>query len=86
MQVWHAIGRDRKPIRKKYLEAILPPFIAILRKWRPLLAGVHELTSSDGQNPLIVDDRCLAAETLPIEVTSFQLVQLVDINEFLVLY
>jgi hypothetical protein len=68
MQVWHAIGRDRKPLRKQYIELILPPFIAILRRWRPLLAGIHELTSSDGQNPLIADDRALAADALPIEV------------------
>ncbi|XP_073101635.1 BEACH domain-containing protein C2 [Elaeis guineensis] len=66
-EVWHAIGRDREPLRKQYVEAILPPFVAILRRWRPLLAGIHELTSSDGQNPLIVDDYALAADTLPVE-------------------
>ncbi|KAF8380392.1 hypothetical protein HHK36_027877 [Tetracentron sinense] len=67
MQVWHAVGRDRKPLRKQYLDAILPPFVAILRRWRPLLAGIHDLTSSDGLNPLIVDDRALAADALPLE-------------------
>ena len=72
VQVWHAIGRDREPLRKQYVEAILPPFVAILRRWRPLLAGIHELTSSDGQNPLIVDDYALAADTLPVEVTKLQ--------------
>ncbi|KAL5215610.1 hypothetical protein ABZP36_007011 [Zizania latifolia] len=66
-EVWHAIGRDRCPLRKQYIELILPPFIAILRRWRPLLAGIHELTSSDGQNPLIADNRALAADALPIE-------------------
>ncbi|KAK1289926.1 hypothetical protein QJS10_CPB18g01551 [Acorus calamus] len=66
-EVWHAVGRDRKPYRKQYLEAILPPFVAILRRWRPLLAGIHELTSSEGLNPLIVDDRALAADALPLE-------------------
>ncbi|VAH35372.1 unnamed protein product [Triticum turgidum subsp. durum] len=66
-EVWHAIGRDRSPLRKQYIELILPPFIAILRRWRPLLAGVHELTSYDGRNPLIADDRALAADALPIE-------------------
>ncbi|KAL6004721.1 BEACH domain-containing protein C2 [Asimina triloba] len=66
-EVWHAVERDRKPLRKCYLEAILPPFVAILRRWRPLLAGIHELTSPDGQNPLVVDDRTLAADTLPVE-------------------
>ena len=69
MQVWHAVSRDRKPLRKQYLEAILPPFVAILRRWRPLLAGIHELATADGLNPLIVDDRALAADALPIEVT-----------------
>ncbi|WOL10122.1 BEACH domain-containing protein C2 [Canna indica] len=66
-EVWHAIGRDKKPLRKQYVEAILPSFVAILRRWRPLLAGIHEFTSSDGQNPLIVDDRALAADALPLE-------------------
>ncbi|KAF8412352.1 hypothetical protein HHK36_000314 [Tetracentron sinense] len=66
-EVWHAVGRDRKPLRKQYLEAILPPFVAILRRWRPLLAGIHELTSSDGLNPLIVDDHTLAADVLPLQ-------------------
>ncbi|XP_058085876.1 BEACH domain-containing protein C2-like [Magnolia sinica] len=66
-EVWHAVGRDRKPLRRQYLEAILPPFVAILRRWRPLLAGIHELTSSDGLNPLVVDDRALAADALPLE-------------------
>lgn len=73
MQVWHAIGRDRKPLRKQYIELILPPFVAILRRWRPLLAGIHELTSSDGQNPLIADDRALAADALPVEVLAVSL-------------
>ncbi|GMY09403.1 BEACH domain-containing protein C2 isoform X2, partial [Fagus crenata] len=66
-EVWHAVGRDEKPLRKQYLEAILPPFVAVLRRWRPLLAGIHELATADGLNPLIVDDRALAADALPIE-------------------
>ncbi|KAF2311096.1 hypothetical protein GH714_019473 [Hevea brasiliensis] len=66
-EIWHAVSRDRKPIRKQYLEAILPPFVAVLRRWRPLLAGIHELATADGLNPLIVDDRALAADALPLE-------------------
>ncbi|XP_022897622.1 BEACH domain-containing protein C2-like [Olea europaea var. sylvestris] len=66
-EVWHAIGMDRTPLRKRYLEVILPPFVAILRKWRPLLAGIHELATADGINPLVADDRALAADALPIE-------------------
>ncbi|KAL1219198.1 BEACH domain-containing protein C2 [Cardamine amara subsp. amara] len=66
-EVWNAVSRDRKPLRKQYLEAILPPFVAILRRWRPLLAGIHELATGDGLNPLVVDDRALAADALPIE-------------------
>ncbi|XP_042512465.1 BEACH domain-containing protein C2 [Macadamia integrifolia] len=66
-EVWHAVNKDKKPLRKQYMEAILPPFVAILRRWRPLLAGIHELTSPDGVNPLIVDDRALAADALPVE-------------------
>ncbi|XP_058106411.1 probable LRR receptor-like serine/threonine-protein kinase At1g53420 [Magnolia sinica] len=30
--------------------------------------GVHVLTSSDGLNPLVVDDRALATDVLPLEV------------------
>ncbi|TYG93240.1 hypothetical protein ES288_A11G094900v1 [Gossypium darwinii] len=66
-EVWHAVGRDRKPLRKQYLEAIVPPFVAVLRRWRPLLAGIHELATADGLNPLNVDDRALAADALPLE-------------------
>ncbi|KAJ0254910.1 BEACH domain-containing protein C1 [Hirschfeldia incana] len=66
-EVWHAVSRDKRPLRKQYLETILPPFVAILRKWRPLLAGIHELSTADGLNPLAVDDRALAADALPIE-------------------
>ncbi|KAE8693827.1 early nodulin-55-2-like [Hibiscus syriacus] len=66
-EVWHAVGRDRKPLRKRYLEAIVPPFVAVLRRWRPLLAGIHELATADGLNPLNVDDRALAADALPLE-------------------
>ncbi|KAK6285550.1 hypothetical protein POUND7_011729 [Theobroma cacao] len=66
-EVWHAVGRDRKPLRKQYLEAIVPPFVAVLRRWRPLLAGIHELATADGLNPLTVDDRALAADALPLE-------------------
>nr|XP_009598677.1 BEACH domain-containing protein C2 [Nicotiana tomentosiformis] len=66
-EVWHAVGRDRTPLRKQYLEVILPPFIAALRRWRPLLAGIHELATADGSNPFVVDDRALAADALPLE-------------------
>ncbi|CAH8356562.1 unnamed protein product [Eruca vesicaria subsp. sativa] len=67
LQVWLAVSRDKRPLRKQYLEAILPPFVAILRRWRPLLAGIQELATGDGVNPLVVDDHALAADALPIE-------------------
>ncbi|KAL9228969.1 hypothetical protein vseg_004493 [Gypsophila vaccaria] len=66
-EVWHAVGKERNPLRKQYLEAIMPPFVAVLRRWRPLLAGIHELATADGFNPLVVDDRALAADVLPVE-------------------
>uniref|UniRef100_A0A5B7ADS9 BEACH domain-containing protein C2 n=1 Tax=Davidia involucrata TaxID=16924 RepID=A0A5B7ADS9_DAVIN len=66
-EVWHAVNRERIPLRKQYLEAIVPPFVAVLRRWRPLLAGIHELATADGLNPLVIDDRALAADALPIE-------------------
>lgn len=69
LQLYHAVGgQDRKPLRKQYLEAIVPPFVAVLRRWRPLLAGIHELATADGLNPLMVEDRALAADALPLEV------------------
>lgn len=68
LQVWHAVDKDRNPLRKQYLEIILPPFITALRRWRPLLAGIHELATADGLNPFVVDDRSLAADALPLEV------------------
>lgn len=71
LQLYHAVGRDKKPLRKQYLEAIVPPFVAVLRRWRPLLAGIHELATGDGLNPLMVEDRALAADALPIEVAFF---------------
>lgn len=64
------MDKDQKPLRKKYLEAMVPPFVAVLRRWRPILAGIHELATADGVNPLTVDDRALAADALPIEVLS----------------
>lgn len=67
-QVYHAVDKDQKPLRKHYLEAIVPPFVAVLRRWRPILAGIHELATPDGENPFTVDDRALAADALPIEV------------------
>uniref|UniRef100_A0A0D9VJ66 BEACH domain-containing protein n=1 Tax=Leersia perrieri TaxID=77586 RepID=A0A0D9VJ66_9ORYZ len=66
-EVWHAVSSDRKPLRKKYVGLIMPPFVAVLKRYRSVLAGIHELTSSDLQNPLVVDDSALAADTLPIE-------------------
>lgn len=32
------------------------------------MAGIHELATADGMNPLVVDDRALAADALPVEV------------------
>ncbi|KAI3504354.1 hypothetical protein L1887_32955 [Cichorium endivia] len=70
-EVWHAVGRDRLPLRKQYLEAIVPPLIAVLRRWRPLLAKIYELGTPDGVNPLDVDDpalaTALATDATPIE-------------------
>lgn len=68
LQVWHAVGRDRTPLRKQYLEAILPPFVATLRKWRPLLAGIPDLATNDDLNPFAADDPALATDASPLEV------------------
>lgn len=50
------------------METIFPPFTALLRRWRPLLSGTHELTDADGQSPLSVEDRSIDSNTLPLEV------------------
>ncbi|RVW41083.1 BEACH domain-containing protein C2 [Vitis vinifera] len=56
--------QGQKATSQTVLRSYLPPFVAILRRWRPLLAGIHELATADGLNPLIVDDRALAADAL----------------------
>ncbi|KAI3693320.1 hypothetical protein L6452_33155 [Arctium lappa] len=66
-EVWHAVSQDRVPLRKQYLEAIVPPLVAVLRRWRPLLAGIYEFATQDGLNPLAVDDPALDADATPIE-------------------
>nr|KYP56218.1 Neurobeachin-like protein 1 [Cajanus cajan] len=66
-EVYHAISIDRKLHRKKYIEAIIPPFIAVIRRWCPLLSGIHELATTDGLNPLTVDNQALAIDAQPIE-------------------
>nr|TKW40771.1 hypothetical protein SEVIR_1G267900v2 [Setaria viridis] len=67
-ELWHAVSSDRKPLRKKYVGLIMPPFVAFLKRYRSILAGIHELTSPDAQNPLAVDDWASAADTSPVEV------------------
>ncbi|WVZ74316.1 hypothetical protein U9M48_022515 [Paspalum notatum var. saurae] len=66
-ELWHAVSSDRKPLRKKYVGLIMPPFVAVLKRYRSVLAGIHELASPDGQNPLAVDDWASAADTSPVE-------------------
>ena len=46
----------------------MTPFVAVLKRYRSVLAGIHELTSPDVQNPLVVDDWASAADTSPVEV------------------
>ncbi|KAG0502918.1 hypothetical protein HPP92_002990 [Vanilla planifolia] len=70
-EVWHAVSKDRKILRKQYVEAILPPYITILRRWRPLLAGIPEFTSPDGLNPLFIDDHAWSADRMPTEVALY---------------
>ncbi|PUZ76936.1 hypothetical protein GQ55_1G330200 [Panicum hallii var. hallii] len=67
-ELWHAVSSDRKPLRKKYVGLIMPPFGAVVKRYRSVLAGIHELTSPDGENPLVVDDWSSAADTSPVEV------------------
>jgi hypothetical protein len=65
--VWHASGTDGHPLRRHFLEAILPPFTALLRRWRPLLSGIHGLTDWEGRSPLSFEDRALANDAMPLE-------------------
>lgn len=69
-EVWHAVSADKKVLRKHYLEMIVPPFATLLRRWRPLLSGIHELTDADGQSPLAVEDRSLAIDARPLEAAA----------------
>ncbi|CAI9278052.1 unnamed protein product [Lactuca saligna] len=66
-EVWHAVSQDRLPLRKQYLEAIVPPLVAVLRRWRPLLAKIYELGPPDELNPLAIDDPALDVDATPIE-------------------
>ncbi|PWA68195.1 BEACH domain-containing protein [Artemisia annua] len=66
-QVWQAVSPERFPLRKQYLEAIVPPLVAVIRRWRPLLAKIYEISPPDGLNPLDVDDPALDPEATPIE-------------------
>jgi len=68
VQVWHAVNCDKEVLRKQYVETIIPPFAALLRRWRPLLSGIHEFTDAEGRSPLAVEDRPLAVDAPPIEV------------------
>ncbi|AQK73327.1 BEACH domain-containing protein C2 [Zea mays] len=67
-ELWHAVSSDRKPVRKKYVGLIMPPFVAVLKRYRSVLAGIHELTCPDVQNPLLIDDWASTADTSPVEV------------------
>jgi hypothetical protein len=55
-------------VRKKYVGLIMPPFVAVLKRYRSVLAGIHELTCPDVQNPLLIDDWASTADTSPVEV------------------
>lgn len=74
MQVWQSVSEDRDVLRKQYVKTIVPPFAALLRRWRPLLSGIHELTDSQGQSPLAVEDRPLATDVHPLEVMDYLLI------------
>ncbi|KAI3703216.1 hypothetical protein L1987_73135 [Smallanthus sonchifolius] len=66
-EVWHAVSQDRLLLRKQYIEAVVPPLVAVIRKWCPLLTKIHDLSPPDGLNPLAVDDPALDDESTPIE-------------------
>eukprot|EP00850_Spirogloea_muscicola_P006613 SM000031S11622 [mRNA] locus=s31:702958:718064:- [translate_table: standard] len=66
-EVWHAIAKDGKVLRTQLVEAIVPPLTALLRRWRPMLSGMHEFTNSEGCSPLALEDRALATDALPCE-------------------
>lgn len=74
VQVWQSVSEDRDVLRKQYVKTIVPPFAALLRRWRPLLSGIHELTDSQGQSPLAVEDRPLATDVHPLEVMDYLLI------------
>ncbi|XP_024399024.1 BEACH domain-containing protein C2 isoform X1 [Physcomitrium patens] len=66
-EMWHSVSEDRDVLRQGYMETIIPPFAALLRRWRPLLSGIHELTDAQGQSPLAVEYHHLASDMHPLE-------------------
>ncbi|KAJ0819058.1 putative transcription factor WD40-like family [Helianthus annuus] len=66
-EVWHAISQNRVPLRKQYLEAVVPPLVEVLQRWGPLLAKIYELSPPDGLNPLAVKDPALDPESTTLE-------------------
>ncbi|GBG78164.1 hypothetical protein CBR_g26196 [Chara braunii] len=66
-EVWHAVSVEHEPIRRQYLELLLPPFAHLLRRWRPLLAGIHGLTDYEGQSPIAFEDKALSTDVTPLE-------------------
>ncbi|KAH7276959.1 hypothetical protein KP509_39G028100 [Ceratopteris richardii] len=69
-EVWHAVSADKKALRKHYLGKIIPPFTTLLRRWRPLLYGIYELTDAEGQSPLTLEDGALAIDARPLEAVA----------------
>lgn len=46
----------------------MPPLVAVIRRWHPLLVKIYELSPPEGLIPIAFNDPALDAETTPIEV------------------
>ncbi|KAJ7518802.1 hypothetical protein O6H91_20G008900 [Diphasiastrum complanatum] len=55
-ELWHSVSSEGKLLREHYLNTIVPLLIRLLRKWRPLLTGIYELTCANGLSPLTIED------------------------------
>ncbi|KAJ7518790.1 hypothetical protein O6H91_20G008500 [Diphasiastrum complanatum] len=55
-ELWHSVSSEGKLLREHYLNTIVPLLIRLLRKWRPFLTGIYELTCANGLSPLTIED------------------------------
>ncbi|GJP50837.1 hypothetical protein CLOM_g9994 [Closterium sp. NIES-68] len=67
-EIIHSIGHDGTILRPTFLSLLLPPFTALLRKWRPALRCLRLLSDHTGASPLSdPNNPALATDATPSE-------------------